>query len=502
MSFSQPLFSKSGQASQTSPESPRLSSSLSPQAAHNFRVILGELETRSTLGLAAGTQSPPGEEIGRYLRGLKSSFPAEDEYVDKLLDACGAPLPLRPLMVAMPVAAFGGQEPQCVERFLRNLSGDAAVRSGAVGVVVFANRPEGTAGDKTATLFRAAALKYAVPLVVLEGAVPRALGRTESPLLEGQKGEGSGRAPIAFIRDVLNIAIMKSWARTDSLTSPPPAVPLVVQMDTDFEGFGRGGLAEVQERFRRDPSCQFLQATSSFDDAHFPTETLPQLALGDRLMRELPLVLKRAFGRPELPPPSQIELYFGEVIQRGIQVAQVERLESVARKGGYGLVRMPEDELDANVRLAWLSGGPQAVQCSEETVFKWNSRRAILAYEQFQAPPISQWTVKFTADDAARREEGVASSAARIHARLTRGMMPEADAAEVINRTLARFPLPKELPGVYANPTEILLEVLGRCGLDETHFELELKNDSSGRVIASLARFSPSEVFLRGCVGH
>lgn len=438
---------------------------LTADAELNLAKIKRELEIRSAVGLATVVRLNPRAQILDRLASLAAGFSNISAYVQEITSNLTPSDFDRPLVIGIPVAGFGGQEYGRLRRLVEELSKDSAVNSGRVQILVFVNRPPGAVPDSTEQLLREAALECNLPLSIVAGEVPALMGRADGPLMAGIDPVKRSSVPIALIRDILSLSVMRLWAMNPEAMQPP----VYLQMDIDFEGFAKGGLSELINRFAINPRLMFLQGTSQFDDKNFPTTAVPVLKLGDDLMRELPLGMKRSLSNCELPEVSKIQILFGEAIQRGVQVPQAERLESIARKGGYGLLRMPEDELDANIRTAALANEFTGVECCDETVFKWNSRRAILALGCYGKAPISQWAVEFRAIDVARDVNSVSSVYGDLLAK-QQELNSAANMLRIVNQSLARFPVPEQIQGVYGAAEQLVREALAQCRLEASGF--------------------------------
>ena len=264
---------------------------------------------------------------------------------------------------------------------------------------------------------------------------------------------------------------MKQW-----LPCKESPAPILLQMDIDFEGFRSGSFGRILDRFQQNRDLQFLQCSSDWDSAEFPTRSDPLLRLGSTLMLELPQILKEALKDQTIPEFSRLQILFGETIQRGIQVPQAERIGSFAAKGGYGLLRQGCDELDLNIRMSGLRN-PKGVESTSETTFLWNNRRAVAAWLGSGTPPISQWQVPFLADDWVRL---AVQTPGELRA------PSSVEALKVMNQTLARFPLPTLLPGVYDDPRAAVRGVLERLGLEVAQYDLLTTSDGRGRSLVQL----------------
>lgn len=429
---------------------------LTQEAVKNRLLIAEEIDRRKSVGLVGSESLPANQQILDYLERVMNINQEMDLITDRLTQE--TKWSTEPKMVlTIPVVGVGGQEEGVVIRSLQNLMTDPLIKSGEVGVLVLVNRPEEASGDRTYFFAQEAIKMMKINGVVLDLDVPNKLGMIEGPFA-GEMAIAPNEAPIGILRDVLNICAMKIWKRSGSKNPP-----ILLQMDGDFEGFDKGGFAEVIDSFV-DPKINLLQCTSDWDSREFPTEKDLGLWIGSELMRELPLILKKGLNETRLSVTGRSQVIFGEAIQRGIQVPQAERMEGVARKGGYGFQRLKEDELDQNMRISE-EMFPGGVRTTEKTVFKWSNRRAVKSWVDLRQPPISQWVNGFGVNDKVRGEVPENKYCGPEEVELS------------INRTLARFPLPKKLSGLYGNYQIAVLEVLSKYGIEPVDVSEEKKGD-------------------------
>ena len=423
---------------------------LTREALANYNTIEQEMQRRSALGMLTEQTASPVKKIQNFLTAAERLEPTMCEVLDKKFTGNSwAKLP--DIILAIPVVGTGSQEEETIRRTLTNLSPDATVASGNAGVLIVVNRPQNTEPDSTYCTAQKVAKELGINSVIVDIEVAASWGSTDGPFAE-EMATDTNQAPIGLLRDMLNIGAMKLWLKDPK--SPPP---ILLQMDGDFEGFAQGGLADVLARFA-DPSCGFIQCTSDWDSVEYPIANDPWLKLGADLMKELPQIIKTPLNDFSLNPTSRAQLILGQALQRGIQVPQAARMESIAGKGSYGLARLREDELDQNIRIAeWYT--PGGVRSSSDIVFKWNNRRAVKSWRESQQPPISQWIYPFQVVDIAR---GGAQESS------TRQLSRKDNLEYVVNRTLARFPVPRKLLGVYDNYEEPILAKLNELGLSYT----------------------------------
>lgn len=432
---------------------------LSRDAISNFSLIKTEAERRRTVGLTSAERLSPNAQVADYLERVATVAPNITTFTDGLVvDKAWKKSPS--LIACIPVVGTGDQEGEGIKETLTRLNEDPSVQSGDVGILLFVNRPAGFMADNTAQIAKDTIQDLAMNGLVLDAEIPQEMGNTQGPFINDMATQPN-QAPIGIIRDLISIAAMKL-----SLKEAGKDPPLLLQMDADFEGFMRGSMIDIINQFR-DDNVRFLQCTSDWDSKEYPRKSDAELLLGAELMRELPQILKNALNSPLLPQISRMQIIFGEAIQRGIQVPQVERMEDIAFKGGYGLNRLAHDELDANIRQSALVN-PSGVRSTDEVIFLWNNRRAVCTWYEYRQPPISQWINSFAVVDPVRRSE-------RNKYLNGRSYIPEA-----VNKTLKRFPIPRSIPGVYDDAKSATVDVISRYIPDISSMRIvELQNDNS-----------------------
>ncbi|KKT30621.1 MAG: hypothetical protein UW41_C0013G0011 [Candidatus Collierbacteria bacterium GW2011_GWC2_44_18] len=429
---------------------------LTKEARENRRLIDAEIVRRKEIGLLGTENLSPSNRVLDYLDRVENT----DNFVYEITEGLvkDREWKIEPKMVlTIPVVGIGGQEEEAIVNTLINLFDDPMVKTGEVGILILVNRPAGSVADETNILAEGAIDALGLNGMVMDADIPKDLGTTDGPFAN-EMALISNEAPIGILRDILNISAMKLWKQNKS-----SQLPILLQMDGDFEGFAIGGFNELLGEFN-DSKTKLVQCTSDWDSKEFRTENDWGLWIGSELMRELPQIIKNQINNANLSIEVRNQLIFGEAIQRGIQVPQAERMESVAGKGGYGLQRLKEDELDQNIRISERVA-PGGVRTSNEVIFKWSNRRAVRSWIDLRQPPISQWVNGFAVDD------------------LVRGKTPkekDLDSGDIelaINRTLARFPIPKKLNGVYDNYQLPILEVLERYELERFNVSEEKKGE-------------------------
>ena len=417
----------------------------SSEARGNLERTSEEFNLRVKKGIACPEKLAPREQIEKFLQAVRINEPSVDEITDKIIDQ--RDWKVSPSMVVtMPVVGTGRQEELQIINTLEKMSKCPELEEGDIGVLILVNRPKGSEPDTTASLALSKVRELDLNAIVLEAEIPDNLGNINGPFFEDMATE-ENQVPIALLRDILSIAAMKIWLR-DSRPNPP----ILLQMDGDFEGFSRGSFRAIIDQFSNQP-ISFLQCTSDWDSSINPTRGNRSLWIGSELMRELPQILKRPLNNP-LPLPIKLQIVYGEAVQRGIQVPQAERMEAVARKGGYGLNRVRHDELDQNIRMSALVD-LDGIRTTDNVVFLWSNRRAIKSWMDYRQPPISQWQSAFSVQDPVRQESsgGIVENSNKENVLIA------------INRTLERLPLPASLPGVYLDFTQPVCQVLRFYGI-------------------------------------
>ncbi|NCP46995.1 hypothetical protein AUJ42_00145 [Candidatus Collierbacteria bacterium CG1_02_44_10] len=419
--------------------------SLTKEAQENRKLIDAEIGRRQGIGLLGTENLSPSDRVLDYLERVKNVDNFVYEITEELVK--NREWKIEPKMVlTIPVVGIGGQEEGVIVNTLINLSNDPMVKTGEVGILILVNRPAGSMADETNTLAKESIEVLGLNGLVMDADIPKDLGTIDGPFAN-EMAITPNEAPIGILRDILNISAMKLWKQNKA-----SQLPIFLQMDGDFEGFAIGGFEELLGEFNSSKT-KLVQCTSDWDSKEFPTENDWGLWIGSELMRELPQIIKSQINNANLSNEVRNQLIFGEAIQRGIQVPQAERMESVAGKGGYGLQRLKEDELDQNIRISERVS-PGGVRTTDNLIFKWSNRRAVRSWIDLRQPPISQWVNGFAVDDLVRGETPKEKD---LHS---------GDIELAINLTLARFPIPKKLEEVYDNYQVPILEVLERYGLE------------------------------------
>ncbi len=411
-------------------------------AEKNWQLATSEFKRRKRAGLI----TLEVDSVAQVLDYIKRSDKASPEIASltNRFQCCWTKEPNT--VIAIPAAGFARQEITSIRQTLEKLSLDRTISNGDTGIVILANRPQGEEKDETAKIAEEIIYEKGLNAVVIESEISQNLGVKSKSFSEGMAVK-ENEVPIALLRDILIVAVMKKWLASLTETRVPP-LPIILQMDADFEGFKKGDLSNIERYFQKYPQKTFLQCSSDWDSRERPTKTIPLLKLGATLMLLLPQVLKESLNDPSLPRNSRKQIIFGEAIQRGIQVPQAERIASIAKKGGYGLLRLKEDELDLNIRMSAIVNGLESVGSDSETIFLWSNRRAVRSFVEEGAPPISQWVTSFAAMDQVRINPTETSA------------NKQSSELDVINKTLARFPLPVSLSGVYTRFDEVILNTL------------------------------------------
>ena len=443
-------------------------------ATRNYQIIADEALRRERARLSI-PKTDPCQQVLEYLKRVSWSYPDINLLADLLI--FGENWNKHPKMiVTIPIASFGNQEQESIRKTLEVLSVDQSVKSGETGLLILGNRPEGKLPDTTMEIAKEIIFEKELNAIALECAIPNAMGNTDGPFSD-EMATNPNDVPIGLIRDILSISAMKLYANELNPTSNNTLPPIIMQMDGDFQGFRKGDFSKVLNDFSEKKLINFIQYTSDWDSDNYPTKGIPLLWLGSELMREIPQILKLPLNWPTLPKDTRKQIIFGEAVQRGIQVPQAERMESVARKAGFGLNRVKEDELDSNIRMTAYVSGSDRINTSDQVVFDWSNRRALESWNKLKQPPISQWVSSFSAEDSVRQQitEPKKDNGENRETKL-----------DVINKTLARFPIPFSLPGVYSDFTESLLEVLKRYDINLTPEMYSITSKEGGTWIIQL----------------
>ncbi|MDP1743395.1 MAG: hypothetical protein Q8L51_01255 [Candidatus Amesbacteria bacterium] len=443
-------------------------------AMRNYQIIANEALRRERARLSI-PKTDPCQQVLEYLRRVSWSYPDINLLTDLLIfDENWKKQPK--MIVTIPIASFGNQEQESIRKTLEVLSVDQSVKSGETGLLILGNRPEGKLPDTTMSVAKAIIFEKGLNAIALECTIPNVMGNTDGPFSD-EMATNPNDVPIGLIRDILSICAMKLYVNELSSTSSNSLPPIIMQMDGDFQGFRKGDISKVLNDFSNNKLVNFIQYTSDWDSDNYPTKSIPLLWLGSELMREIPQILKLPLNWSILPKETRKQIIFGEAVQRGIQVPQAERMESVARKAGFGLNRVKEDELDSNIRMTAYVSGLDRINTSNQVVFDWSNRRAVESWKLLRQPPISQWVSSFSAEDPVRRKP--------IKTDETKTSSSE-EKLEVINKTLARFPIPSSLPEVYSDFTIPLLMVLRRCNINITPENYSIIEKEGGTWIIQL----------------
>lgn len=430
-------------------------------AKKNLRINSEELARRTVLGLVTSEVLGPYSQIKEYLDRVKRLSPEIDEFIDGLISEkqmFGNP----EMIITVPAVGFGDQEQNDLTNTLVQLSKDKLVIDKKVQIIVLVNRPEGKLKDTTAETAKRVANELNINCTVLESDIPLQLGNTLGSFSD-EMALDVNEAPIGLLRDILNISSMKLWLKSNTSSAP-----ILLQMDADFVGFRTGDLTTLVNYFEAYEDLQFLQCTSDWENPNRPLKEIDvSLWLGAELMRELPQLVKK-YLRKEIPDSLLQQIIFGEVIQRGIQVPQAEKMESIALKGGFGLNRLKEDELDTNIRMTSLTSGVRSVGSTDRIIFNWSSRRAERTWNKLRKPPISQWATPFLASDTVRSDDKTSNKS------------EDNDLLNVVIMTLERLPYPKAIFSVDPDFKNTFLVVLKRYIPELTAQNIEIVNKDNG----------------------
>lgn len=430
-------------------------------AEKNLQINSLEYARRFSVGLITSEILDPCSQIRGYLDRVKTVDPVVNQFIDNLI--LGKQIAENTeLIITIPAVGFGNQEQNDLTNTLVQLSNDKLIIDKKVQVIVLVNRPEGKSKDSTAETARKVASELNINCTVLESEIPLKLGNTQGTFSD-EMALDKNEAPIGLLRDILNISAMQLWLRSNTAKAP-----ILLQMDADFVGFKNGDLTTLINYFEGYKDLQFLQCTSDWENPNKPLKEIDySLWLGAELMRELPQLVKRYLGQ-NIPDKLLQQFIFGEVIQRGIQVPQAERMESIARKGGFGLNRLKEDELDTNIRMTALVFGSKSIGSTNQIIFNWSSRRAEQTWKKLRKPPISQWATPFLADDSVRSTDS------------TQNVTQDNDLLNSVSRTLERLPYPKAIFDVDPNFKITFLDVLKRYIPELTDQNIEMVDKGNG----------------------
>lgn len=427
---------------------------LTTTAEKNFEAISTELSQLEQIDIRSER-----DIVREYLSKVRNS---DNKELLRNLDSQIAALPdwktMPDLVVTIPVVGTGDQETISIQRFFEEVSQDQSVRDKEVRFIFLVNRPIGSPADSTADFIANNAVNTGIEIDLLEVEITNGIGRLNEEIPE--MAESDEQPVIGVIRNLLDYSAMQLVLRCAG-----DKLPVMLQMDIDFEGFYKGSFGGIIEIFNSYPEMLFLQCASDWDSKSKPIDSDPLLKLGSDLMRMLPLIVKGELNKPNAD--FKDEIIFGEVIQRGIQVPQAQRMVAVALKNSYGMLRFTADELDYNIRSSAAAFGVDAIRSTANNIFKWSNRRALRAWNEYGRPPISQWSAEtpFSVNDPVRENSSDQTKFERTE-------------IDVINLTLKRMPIPVEWSDNYKRKFEIVISQMVNRDI-----RLETSDtDSGGRV--------------------
>jgi hypothetical protein len=438
-------------------------------AQERLQIVQGELLQRRSLGLIPPEGVTPMEAIKFYLDGVSKVDPLIDQLTSNAAEELkGLPASVE-MVMTIPILGLDNQELQTARKLIEVLSQQEDIVTGKVAVFIYVNWPEGRECDGTMSSLTELAEKSMLPLYVFKAAVPKKAGRSESPVYAQSYQELEDGPQIALIRDILNITVMKKL-----LACKRKEIPLILQSDADLIETSDRALRNIMRCFNCDSVLQFIQCNVDWD-GELPTKEILPLLLGSILMRELPWQILKQPLNGSLSKNIRRQIIFSNAIQRGIQVAQVERLDSIARKGGYGLLKIHEDELDLNIRSTAEVSGVESIGTTDDT-FIYSNRRAIASWYTQAIPPIGQWATEFEIDDPVRTKKvSMEDVLARIN---ERGIKFEI--INAVRLTLQRFSIPQYIDTIYESPSDAILTVLQQFGLNAKDLKYEMVSKEDG----------------------
>ncbi len=426
---------------------PRYEKNIIPRYEENLTKVTEEIKIRKDRGLIANNSE-------EYINQLKNNFPKEYEFIVNL----NTQLPKEfiskttKLVINIPVAWFWNQENENIKQTIKLLSEDKLFKEWKVKLLIFSNRPEGRDWDETKKNIENYIESLWIQkeaIWVIEWDIPKNLWRIDWPFND-ETAKEDNQVPIWFIRDVMNItvAIQSKW-----MDFP------ILQMDWDFYGFEKWWLENIIDIFSKN-KCTFLQCKSNWD-WNIKTADIPLLKFWSDLMAELPMILKEKINE-DISNESLGKIVFSDAIQRWIQVPQVELLSQITKKWWYWLLRLSCDELDLNMRSAFLLK-PNWLKSTWDLTFLRDNRRAIATLLQYNIPPISQRKNWFEADDKVRWKQNLNTNLISF---------TKENILNTLNLTLDKFVIPEKINWVYDNWEEAIIVKLEELGIYWNYYKI------------------------------
>lgn len=385
------------------------------------------------------------EQLSKYITEIRSSNIPGIQNLMTVLEARINQIPkwefVPEIIATIPVVGVGNQELQSVSRFFEVMKSQSQmIQSGELQLVLLVNRPEDIKSDDVYEYIKQLSIENDLFVNVFDISIPATTGRNNEEIPE--MAEKPNDPLIGVIRNLLDVVAMELTQNSDNFLEAND-LPLMLQMDIDFEGFRRGDFSQIVKLFSKNPEMKFLQCTSDWDSEINPTQDNPLLELGAALMRGLIGFIKNRLNNQGITKEEWLQIIFEETIQRGIQVPQARRMEAVASSKSYGFLRLTADELDFSLRQFAQVFGIGSIGSSKEIEFLWSNRRALEALRKNSIPPISQWSqTSFGVDDVVRTKVQKTN--------LNQGQQITTEAViNIVNQTLARLPMPASWVSFY-----------------------------------------------------
>lgn len=281
-------------------------------------------------------------------------------------------------VVCMPVVAFGDQDTESMLRCLRllELADTYDVYS---EVLVLPNWPSRALPDRTADVARQLNFVH-IPIIVAP---------TELALEEQSAG---------YYRALMHgITLLRTLRRGgDDVVH--------ITLDADTISIPRGYVRTYVNVLQEEPKVDAVIGQLDWDNVTIPTSRVPELFVGNELMRLLPKYGNwQVLSEPENYPEELVQecTFSRRSFGRGVQANLAWKGFAYARVGGY----RPEahDELDFILRKIATVGGLRNLAFGwDEVGVLSDSRRALWALKKRGMPPMRQWSVPFEASDFVR----------------------------------------------------------------------------------------------------
>lgn len=353
----------------------RLSENMMPVLSADARRVQQEICAE----LAAWNDQEHATSLERFFTKSNQHLVQRIEHIARTLP----PLAMETrAVVCMPTVAFGEQESSMLGRTLLRLDA-SSVGGPGTEVLVLCNWPKGQRCDSTpeVALKTAQTCKAITVTVVL----------VELDVHEQNAG---------YYRALMHgITLWRTLQRHSDIDV------IHITMDADTVRIPHGYTEAYLRALDAGTASSAVVGQLDWDNETIPTARIPELLVGNELMRLLPKHgTWRVLSRPELYDAAVVHecVFSRRSFGRGVQANISWKGSAYAHVGGY----RPEahDELDYILRKIFVAGQAKTI------AFAWNpvsiysdSRRALWALKHLGMPPMRQWALPFQADDPIRK---------------------------------------------------------------------------------------------------